>query len=107
MQRRAAEAAMSEEILGYIARLVMASREEPMIELGLSPRAAIAVGRMARACACLRGRDYVIPRDVREVFFDVGGHRILLSQRARAGHVDARQALERVMSRVESPYEGT
>ena len=106
MQRRAAAVTIHEEILAYITRLAMASREDPWIELGLSPRGALALSRMARACACLRGRDYVIPQDVREIFTDVCGHRILLSPKARAARVDARTALEGVLARVEAPYEG-
>ena len=76
-----------------------------MVELGISPRGAIAVSRMARACAYLRGRDFVVPEDVRAVFADVCGHRILLSQKAKAAHLTARTVLEQILNDTREPYE--
>ena len=104
MQREAAAVTMVEEILSYIARLAQASREDPFLELGISPRGAIAVGRMARSCAYLRGRDYVVPEDVQEVFSDVCAHRLLLSGKARAARLTGREILERLLQEVKAPY---
>ena len=105
MQGEAAAVTMKDEILAYITRLCIDSREHPMVELGISPRGAIAVSRMARACAYLLGRDYVVPEDVREVFADVCGHRLLLSQKARAAHLTARAVLEQILNETKEPYE--
>ena len=105
MQREVAAVTMKDEILAYITRLSIASREHPMVELGISPRGAIAVSRMARACAYLRGRDFVIPEDVRAVFADVCAHRILLSQKAKAAHLTARAVLEQILNNTKEPYE--
>ena len=105
MQREVAAVTMKDEILAYITRLSIASREHPMVELGISPRGAIAVSRMARACAYLRGRDFVVPEDVRAVFADVCGHRILLSQKAKAAHLTARTVLEQILNDTREPYE--
>ena len=104
-QREAASVTMKDEILAYITRLSMASRQHPMVELGISPRGAIAVGRMARACAYVRGRDFVIPEDVREIFADVCAHRILLSQKAKAARLTERQVLEQLLEETALPYE--
>lgn len=104
-QREAASVTMKDEILAYITRLSMASREHPMVELGISPRGAIAVGRMARACAYVRGRDFVIPEDVCEIFADVCAHRILLSQKAKAARLTERQVLEQLLDETALPYE--
>lgn len=104
MQQEAAAVTMVEEILSYIARLAQASREDPMIELGISPRGAIAVGRMARSCAYLRGRDYVVPEDVQEVFCDVCAHRLLLNGKARATRLNGREVLEGLLREVKAPY---
>lgn len=106
MQQEAAAVTMKDEILAYITRLCIASREYPMVELGISPRGAIAVSRMARACAYLHGRDYVVPEDVRGVFVDVCAHRILLSQKAKAAHLTARTVLEQILEEVNEPYHG-
>lgn len=105
MQKEAASVTMSDEIVAYITRLCMASREHTGVELGISPRGAIAVGRMARACAYLRGRDFVIPADVREIFVDVCAHRILLNQRAKAAHFSRKDVLNEILSEVKEPYE--
>ena len=105
MQKEAAAVTMKDEIVAYIARLAIASREHPMVELGISPRGAIAIGRMARACAYLRGRDFVVPEDVQAVFADVCAHRILLSQKAKAAHMTARAVLEQILHDTKEPYE--
>lgn len=105
MQKEAASVTMSDEIVAYITRLCMASREHTGVELGISPRGAIAVGRMARACAYLRGRDFVIPADVQEIFVDVCAHRILLNQRAKAAHFSRKDVLSEILSEVKEPYE--
>ena len=80
-------------------------RQHPDLELGISPRGAIAVSKMARACAYVRGRDFVIPADVREVFSDVCAHRVLLSQQARAARLTARDVTEKLLREIAEPYE--
>ncbi len=104
-QSEAAAVTMKDEILAYITRLAVASREHPDFELGISPRGAIAVSKMARACAYVRGRDFVIPAVVREVDSDVCAHRIDLSQRARASRLTAREATEQLLRETAEPYE--
>lgn len=107
MQKEAAAVTMKDEIVAYITRLSIASREHSMVELGISPRGAIAVSRMARACAYLKDRDYVVPEDVRAVFADVCAHRLLLSQKAKAAHLTARAILEQILKETKEPYENT
>ena len=107
IRRKQAEVAavtMKDELLAYITRLSIASREHPDFELGISPRGAIAVSKMARACAYVHGRDYVIPADVREIFSDVCAHRVLLSQQARAARLTARDATEKLLREIAEPY---
>ena len=104
MQQQAAQVTMKDSILSYITRLTMASQQTELLELGISPRGAIAVGRMARACAFVRGRDYVIPADVREIFVDVCAHRVLPSQKAKAAQLSAQQVLAELLSQVPEPY---
>lgn len=75
-----------------------------MIELGISPRGAIAVSHMAKACALMNGRDYVTEEDVREIFVDVCAHRILLTQKARAANISAKDILEQMVEGTKAPY---
>lgn len=105
MQKEAAAVTMKDEIVAYIARLAIASREHPMVELGISPRGAIAIGRMARACAYVRGRDYVVPEDVQAVFTAVCAHRLLLSQKAKAARLTSGTLLEEILKETKAPYQ--
>ncbi len=104
LQRTAQNVTVHDDILGYITRLCMASREDPAILLGISPRGALSLSRMARACACLRGRDYVIVEDVHEIFADVCAHRILLSQRARMEKRTAADVMDGLLRTVKVPH---
>ena len=76
---------ISDEVLEYIVRLVGATRSHPAIAQGGSPRAALAVAAVSRAAAFIRGRDYVLPDDVTELFRDTVAHRLILTDAAGAG----------------------
>lgn len=104
MQEEVREIHMSEEILSYMTRLAMTSREHPLLELGISPRGVLSLSRMARACAYLEGRDYVIPEDVQTVFPDVCTHRLLLNQKARLEKTGAEQVVAELLDTVPVPY---
>ena len=104
MQNAVLQVTIKDELVGYIADLVNASRANSMIELGISPRGAIAVSHMAKACAIMSGRDYVTEEDVREVFLDVCAHRLILTQKARAANLTAYDVLRQIIANVKTPY---
>lgn len=79
----ASQVEVVDSIYEYVTRLTQATREHPMVALGVSPRGALAVCRMAKARAFVLGRDYMIPEDVAAVFPDVCAHRLVLSTKAR------------------------
>ena len=58
---------------------------------------------MAKACAYLKGRVYVVPADVEEVFSCVVSHRIILSMKAKVGHVKTEEVVRRILEEVEKP----
>ena len=95
---------MKDELVSYITRLAIATRESEYIELGVSPRGALAVSRMARACAFLNGRDYVIPEDVQYIFSDVCAHRVLLSQNARTARMNVNNVMRMILDGVSVPF---
>ena len=103
LQQQTAAVTMKDSILEYITRLAAATRTHEWIQLGVSPRGALAVSKMARACAMVRGRDYVIPEDVQAVFADVCAHRILLSQKARTERKTAQDVLAQILKDVAAP----
>ena len=94
---------VSEYLYAYIAMLSQATREHTYVELGLSPRGSIALARMAKAWAYLRGRNYVLPEDVVDVFLDVAKHRIVLNTKARVAHVSETAVLTEILSQVRQP----
>lgn len=104
MQEEVRRVTMKDELVRYLARLAAATRESNLLALGLSPRGALAVGRMARAAAYLAGRDYVIPEDVRAVFADVSGHRLLLSQQAKLEKYTVQACAEAILKQVPLPH---
>ena len=81
MQREVRAVSAKDVILDYITRLTMASREHEAVEVGISPRGALFIDRMAKARAFLEGRDYVTGADVQAVFRDVCAHRVLLKEK--------------------------
>lgn len=87
----------------YIVKLMAATRVHPGIELGVSPRGTIACTRMAKAWAFLKGRDYVIPQDVQDIFQDVAKHRIVLNAKARVSHTKEEDVLREILEEVKQP----
>ena len=103
MQREVRAVTAKDVVLDYITRLTMASREHPMLELGISPRGALFLDRMAKAHAYLDGRDYVTGEDVQAIFCDVCAHRVILSQGARLEAKSAQDVLQDLLHRVDVP----
>ncbi len=103
MQAATLRVTIAESLVRYIADLVAASRENQNIELGISPRGAIAVSHMAKASALMQGRDYVTEDDIRGIFIDVCAHRILMTQKARAAGTSAQDILGLILDNVKSP----
>ena len=92
-----------DEIYNYIAQLVAATRSNPLIQLGVSPRGTIALTNMSKAVAFMDGRDYVLPQDVSTIFQDVTSHRIILSPKARVNHVTVENILSDILASVQAP----
>ena len=101
MQRETAAVTAKDSILDYIIRLAMASREHEAVEVGISPRGALFIDRMAKAKAYLEDRDYVTGGDVRAVFGDVCAHRVLLKENIHETTVE--KVLEELLKKVENP----
>ncbi len=103
LQTLVADTYISEAVVDYIVALICATRSHPDILRGASPRATLAVTAMAKSIARLRGRDYVIPGDVQEVFVTTVAHRLLMSARAEGALVTAEQVLKEIAEQVPAP----
>ena len=97
---------MDDDLLGYIVRLVQATREHPQLLQGASPRAAIAVTALSRATAFLRGRDFVIPEDVQYIWTDAIAHRLILPTGTAGSSELTRSIAEDVLRSVRPPRVG-
>ncbi len=93
-----------DEILDYILRLTSATREHPAIYLGSSPRGSIFLFRGARALAAMRGRDYVIPDDVKELALPILAHRLILKPEVRMRGVSQDEVMREILE--STPVEG-
>ncbi|MFY1619744.1 AAA family ATPase [Micromonospora sp. WMMD736] len=96
----------------YVVRLILATRDPgrfgladiaPLLAYGASPRATLGLVAAARAQALLRGREYVLPEDVRELAVDVLSHRLVLSFDAVADGVSAESIVRRLVEAVPPP----
>ena len=91
------------EVREYIAAIVRATREDPALTLGGSPRATVSLYRAARAAALLAGRDFVTPDDVKEYALPVLRHRILLSPELEVEGRSGDDVIENVLTRIPVP----
>lgn len=94
---------LSDKVVEYVVSLVSATRNHPDILRGASPRATLSVTAMAKAVACLRGRDFVTPADVKEVFSHTLAHRLLLSPKAEAQGKQPQTILQEILALTPAP----
>jgi len=96
---------VEESIAEYIVDLIRATREHPAVQLGGSPRAGTALLRASRALAALRGRDYVLPDDVKELAVPVLAHRLVLTQESMLRGRSAEEILQEIIEQIQVPVE--
>lgn len=103
MQDEVANTYVSEPVVRYIVALIDATRRHEHILRGASPRATLSVTAVSKAVAQLRGRDYVVPKDVQEVFQRTVAHRLLMSAKAEGSGITAEQVLKNILESVPAP----
>ena len=94
---------VDDSIYDYIVRLSEATRSHPLVQLGVSPRAELALCRAVKARAFVAKRDYVIPEDVQDMLSGVFAHRLVLSPKARLNECSAEDILSEFLKEVEVP----
>ncbi|MEV4015292.1 AAA family ATPase [Nonomuraea angiospora] len=112
LQEAAEQVSVHQLVADYVVRLVMSTRSPAdygladlidTIEIGVSPRATLGLVSAGRALALLRGRDYLLPDDVRDVAVDVMSHRLMLTFDALADGVDPEQVVKQILQAVPPP----
>jgi len=94
---------VEENLIRYITSIVHATRKNPSLFLGASPRASIAILNAAKACACMQGRDFVTPDDIKFVSFPVLRHRIILTPEKEMEGISADTVIQQIIDKVEVP----
>ena len=94
---------IEEKIAAYIANIVNQTRLTGDLYLGASPRASIAIMVGSKAMAAIRGRDFVIPDDVKEISYPAIRHRIILTPEKEMEGKNADEIISQILNRVEVP----
>lgn len=94
---------ISDALLDYIANIVHDTRNNGDLFLGASPRASLAIMRMAKAMAALYGRDFVTPDDIQYVAYPVLNHRIILTPEREMEGVDTKDVVRDIIQKLEVP----
>ena len=94
---------VSDDVLNYLLELVEATRRDPLILQGASPRATLALAHVSQALALASDRDYVIPEDVQAIFHDVISHRLIFAPKAGSTPQAQSELVSRLVQGVKAP----
>ncbi len=103
LQRKVEEIHVDDDVLGYVADIVQATRTQRQVEIGASPRGSLAIFKLARARAVYHSRDYVIPDDVKEVVASALVHRMIMKAESWVKGTDPRQVIDELLKLVPVP----
>ena len=103
LQRTVEEIHVDDDVLGYVADIVQATRGQRLVEIGASPRGSLAIFKLARARAVFHGRDFVIPDDVKEVAATALVHRMIMKSESWVKGTDPRTVVDDVLKTVPVP----
>jgi MoxR-like ATPase len=100
MQQLVAQVHVEEEVLDYIVRMAVYTRQQARVLLGVSPRASLALLQAARARALIAGRAYVLPDDVKALAVHVLAHRLVLTPEAEMEGASREQLVQKALEQV-------
>lgn len=103
LQKQVDNVYIDDSIYEYVTTLTEQTRNNLSVELGVSPRGALAVCNIAKAAAFLSDRDYVIPQDVDKVFCSTTAHRLVLSRKAKISNVSAEDVINEILENTDKP----
>ncbi len=106
LQRQARQVAVDESLLDYIIRIVRATRQSDILDLGVSPRGSLALYHAAQALGYVEGRDYAIPDDIKRLVIPVFAHRVVVNSRYSTGMKrsdEAEAALDEILKTISVP----
>jgi len=105
LQEKARFIKVEKSVREYLVHVTRATREHPAVELGVSPRGTLSLYKTAQALAALRGRDYVIPDDIKLLAPSVLTHRIIIHPQTRLRGRTPEQVITEIVDSVPVPVE--
>ncbi|HML37815.1 MAG TPA: MoxR family ATPase [Bacillota bacterium] len=105
LSEKCGQVVCSKQVTAYIVRIIEATRNHPDIKLGSSPRGSISLYKLSRAYALSRGRNYVIPDDVKYLAPYVLGHRIILNHSAAVGKKQPADIIRSIVKDIAVPVD--
>lgn len=87
----------------YILLIVSETRNDPRLKLGVSPRGTLSLSRMTQALAYSKGREYVLPDDVKELAVEVLAHRVVLETKAKYSGVSKESVISEILTKIKVP----
>lgn len=103
LQRKVEEIHVDDDVLGYVADIVQATRSQRQVEIGASPRGSLAIFKLARARAVYHSRDYVVPDDVKEVAAPALVHRMIMKAESWVKGTDPYSVVNEILKIVPVP----
>ena len=94
---------IEENLIEYIANIVLQTRENPYLYMGASPRASIAILNASKGMAIIKGRDFVTPEDIKEVAIPVLNHRVILSPEREMEGMTTNEVITQIVESIEIP----
>lgn len=102
-QQLVREVIVEENLLEYIAKIIVNTRENQFLYLGASPRASLALLTASKAFAAIRGRDFVTPEDIKEASYAVLRHRVIVSPEREMEGLSADEIIRQILENIEIP----
>ncbi|MBD0825217.1 AAA family ATPase [Aestuariibaculum marinum] len=102
-QNLVSQVLVEQHLLQYIAELIVATRNNPFLYLGASPRASIAILKASKAFAAMSGRDFVTPEDIKRASVPVLHHRVIVTPEREMEGVTSKQIIKQIIETVEIP----
>jgi MoxR-like ATPase len=106
LQQEVREVSVDDSLVDYLIKIVRATRQADMLDLGVSPRGSLALYHAAQALAYIEGRDYAIPDDIKRLVVPVCAHRIVVNSRYSTGFRrsdEAEAALQEILKTISVP----
>jgi len=106
LQREVREVVVEDSLIDYLIRIVRATRESEILDLGVSPRGSLALYHGSQSLAYISGRDFVIPDDIKRLVVPVFAHRVVVNSRYSTGlrrSEEAEAALQEILKTVSVP----